>query len=228
MSLSFFLNQSASSSSCIVHDSISSNICEVLLINASVMFVFENFIIHHRDWLTYSGGTERTGELCCNFPQMSLLRWLISPLVSLTVTLSLVLQDLFLSSSPSTSSTITFPPLGYSDHAVVSVSIDFPINSKYDVPFHGIVNDYSCVDCDSLCDNLRDVPWQCIFQLSASTADSEFGSGFRLESIYISLIVSIRSNLTHSHGFQLLVLLPKFIEITFFVCTNRKNLLNLE
>ena len=33
-------------------------------------------------------------------------------------------------------------------------------------------------------------------------------SGFRLELMYISLIVSIRSSLTHLHGFQLLVLLP--------------------
>ena len=33
-------------------------------------------------------------------------------------------------------------------------------------------------------------------------------SGFRLELMYISLIVSIRSNLTHLHGFQQLVLVP--------------------
>ena len=35
-----------------------------------------------------------------------------------------------------------------------------------------------------------------------------FVSEFRLELLYISLIVSIKSNLTHFHGFQLLVLLP--------------------
>ena len=46
--------------------------------------------------------------------------------------------------------------------------------------------------------------------------------------MYISLIVSIRSNLTHQHGFQQLVLLPQFIEITSFVCTNRINFLNLK
>ena len=38
--------------------------------------------------------------------------------------------------------------------------------------------------------------------------------------IYISLIVSIRSNLIHLHDFQQLALLPQFIEIFFFVCTN--------
>ena len=35
---------------------------------------------------------------------------------------------------------------------------------------------------------------------------------------------NIRSSLTHFCDFQLLVLLPYFIEITFFVCTNRLNL----
>ena len=35
-----------------------------------------------------------------------------------------------------------------------------------------------------------------------------FVSGFRLESMYISLIISIKSSLTHLLGFQLLVLLP--------------------
>ena len=54
-----------------------------------------------------------------------------------------------------------------------------------------------------------------------------FVSVFRLQFMYISLIVSIRSGLTHLHDFQLLVLLPQLIEITFFVCTSRINLLNL-
>ena len=41
---------------------------EVLLINPSANgFVFEDFKIHYKDWLTYSGGTDRTGELFYNF-----------------------------------------------------------------------------------------------------------------------------------------------------------------
>ena len=55
-----------------------------------------------------------------------------------------------------------------------------------------------------------------------------FMSRFRLELMYIPLIVSIRSSLIHLHGFQLHMLLPYFIEITSFVCTNRMNLLNLK
>ena len=51
-----------------VFDSISSNIDEVLLINPSAnVFVFGDFNVHHKDWLTYSCGTDRPGELCYNF-----------------------------------------------------------------------------------------------------------------------------------------------------------------
>ena len=31
------------------------------------MFVFGDFNVHCTDWLTYSGGTDRLGELCYNF-----------------------------------------------------------------------------------------------------------------------------------------------------------------
>ena len=55
-----------------------------------------------------------------------------------------------------------------------------------------------------------------------------FVSGVGLELMYISLIEGIRSSLTHIHRFQLLVLLPQFIEITFFICAKRINLLNLK
>ena len=69
---------------------------------------------------------------------------------------------------------MAFPPLGNSDHVVVSVSIDFPVNSKQDAPFHRMAYDYSRADCDGLRDHLRGVPWEDIFKLSASTAASEF------------------------------------------------------
>ena len=99
---------------------------------------------------------------------------------------------------------MAFPPLGNSDHVVVSVSIDFPTNSQRDAPFHRIAYDYSRADWDGLGDHLRDVPWEDIFKLSDSAAASEFVSGFRLELMYISLIESIRSSLTNLHRFQLL------------------------
>ena len=69
---------------------------------------------------------------------------------------------------------MALPPLGNSDHVVVSVSIDFPINSKQDTPFHLMAYDYSRADWDGLHDHLRDVTWEDIFKLSASAAASEF------------------------------------------------------
>ena len=51
-----------------VFDSISSNMNEVLLINQSAnFFVFGDFNIHNKDWLTYSDGTDQPGKLCYNF-----------------------------------------------------------------------------------------------------------------------------------------------------------------
>ena len=84
------------------------------------------------------------------------------------------LLDLFMSSDVSICSAMVFPPLVNSDHVVVSVSIDFPSYSQWDAPFHRIAYDYSRTDWDSLCDHLRDVPWEDIFKLGASAAASEF------------------------------------------------------
>ena len=98
LSYFFFLYRSSSSSLWTVFDSVSSNIDEVLSINPSAnVFVFGDFNVHHKDWLTYSGGTDIPGELCYNFSisndltQMTLLRWLTFLLGSLTVTLTVLL-----------------------------------------------------------------------------------------------------------------------------------------
>ena len=84
------------------------------------------------------------------------------------------LLDFFLSSDASICSTMAFPPLGNSDHVVVSVSIDFPSNSKRVALFHCIAYDYSCADWDGLRIHLRDVLWEDIFKLGASAASIEF------------------------------------------------------
>ena len=60
------------------------------------------------------------------------------------------------------------------DHVVVLVFIDFPSNSKCYVLFNRIAYDYSTADWGSLCDLLRDAPWEDIFKLSASAAANEF------------------------------------------------------
>ena len=60
-----FFDRSPSSSFCTVFNIFSFNIDEVLLINPFVnVFVSGNFHFHNKDLLTYSGGTDRPGELC--------------------------------------------------------------------------------------------------------------------------------------------------------------------
>ena len=51
--------------------------------------------------------------------------------------------DLFISSDSSICCARTFSPLGNSDHVVVSVSIDFPTNLKWDAQFHHIAYNYT-------------------------------------------------------------------------------------
>ena len=172
----FFLYQSPSSSLCTVFDSVSSNIDEVLSVNPSAnVFVFGDFNLHHKDWLTYSGGTDRPGALCYNFSISNDLTQIVNfpTRIPDCDSHSAALLDLFLSSDTSICSTMAFPPLGNSDHVVVSVSIDFSVNSKQDAPFHRVAYDYSRADWDGLGDHLRDVPWEDIFKLGASTAASE-------------------------------------------------------
>ena len=84
------------------------------------------------------------------------------------------LLDLFISSDASICSTMALLLLGNSDHVAVSFSIDFPINSKRDAPFHCIAYEYSRADWNGLRDHFRDVPWKDIFRFSASAVANEF------------------------------------------------------
>ena len=60
------------------------------------VFIFGDFNVHHKDWLTYSGGTNRPGELGYNFSfsndliQMVNHRWFVT-VESLIVTTFTVL-----------------------------------------------------------------------------------------------------------------------------------------
>ena len=160
-----------------VFDSISSNIDEVLSINLSAVFLsLETFNIHHKDWLTYSGGTDQPGKLGYNFSFSNDLTQMVNVPTRIPVcdSHSPALLDLFLSFGASICSTMAFPPIRNSDYVVVSVSIDFQSNSQWDALFHRIVYDYSRADWDGLHDHLRDVPWEDIFKLGASAAASEF------------------------------------------------------
>ena len=186
----FFLYRSSSLSLCTVFYSISSNIDEVLSIDPSAnVFVFRDFNVHHKDWLTYSGGTDQPDELYYNFS--------FSNDFTQMVNFPTGILDLFLTSDASICSIVAFPPLGNSDHVVVSVSIDFPSNSQWDAPFHRIAYDYSSADWDGLYDHLRDVPWEDIFKLGASAAASEFCKWVQVE---IDVYIPHRKNQVKPHS----------------------------
>ena len=130
---------------CTVFDSISSNIDQVLSINPSAnVFIFEDFNVQHKEWLTYSSGTNRPGKLCYNFSISNDLTQMVNfpTWISDCDSHSPALLDLFISSDASICSTMAFPPLGNSNHVVVSVSIDFPTKSQQDALFHRIAYDF--------------------------------------------------------------------------------------
>ena len=140
LSITFFI---------LVFYSILSNIDEVLSINPSAnVFVFGDFNVHHKDWLTYSGGTDPPSELCYIFSISNDLTQIVNfpNQIPDCDSHSPAITDLFISSDADICSTIAFPPLGNSNHIVISVSIDFPSNSQRDVSFHRIAYDYSCAD----------------------------------------------------------------------------------
>ena len=86
----FYLYWSSYSSLCSIFDAISSNIDEVLSINPFYnMLVFGDFKVHHKDWLPYSGGTDRT-TLTIFLSKMILLRRLSFLLGSMTVILTVL------------------------------------------------------------------------------------------------------------------------------------------
>ena len=195
-----------------VFDSIPSNIDEVLSINLSAnTFVCGDVNVHHKDWLTYSGGTDQPGELCNNFSISNDLTQMVNfpTWTPHCDSYSPALLDLFLSSDASICSTMAFPSLGNSDHVVVSVSIDFPTNSQWDAPFHCIAYGYPRADWDGLRDHLRDVPWEDIFKLGASAAASELREWVQVGTdVYIpqkisdqaSFISMVFSCLCHCHS----------------------------
>ena len=104
---------------------------------------------------------------------------------------------------------MTYPSLRNSDQVVVSIFIEFPPNSKGGARF--LVSRMVFV-----------IIWEMFYgRISLNSVFPLVVASFVWCScgtdIYISLIANIRSSLTHLHGFQLLVLLPWSIEITFFL-----------
>ena len=111
---------------------------------------------------------------------------------------------------------MAFPPLGNSDHVVVSVSIEklktgCPVSLAYD---------------NGLRDHLRDVPWEDIFKLGASTAASEFCEWVQ---VGIDVYIPHRKYQVKSHSSPWFsAACAAAIVQSLFSFVNRINLLNLE
>ena len=217
----FFPYQLPSSSLSTVFDPVQSYIGEGLSITPSAnVFVFRDFTVHHNDWLTYSGGTHSPGEICYNFSirndftQMVLFCWISFFLLSLVfvsqwLSLNWEILIMLLSQFP-----LTF----------LQTQKGMPL---FIVPLMAVLE---------LIEMFFMIIWE-MFQgrislnlvlllLVLLLLLLNFVSGSGLDLTFISLTVNIRSSLIHLHGLQLLVLI-EIIEIIFFVCTNRINLLHL-
>ena len=74
------------------------------------MFVFGDFNIHQKDWLTYFGGIDKSGELFYNFSISNDLTQMVNVLTQIPDcdSHSLPLLDLFISSDASIYSTMAF------------------------------------------------------------------------------------------------------------------------
>ena len=121
MSYFFFFYRSPSSLLCTIFDSVSPDIDEVLPINPSAnLFVFGDFNINHKDWLTYSGETDRPGELSDNFSISNDFTQIVNfpTWIPDCDSQSPALLDSFLSSDASICPIMAFPSLGNSDHVV--------------------------------------------------------------------------------------------------------------
>ena len=127
---------------------ISSNIDEFLSINPSAnAFVFGDFNIHHKDWLNYSGGADRSGELCCNFFIISndLTQMVNFPIQSQTVILNPAFFDLFISSEASICSTMAFPPT----MVFPPWEILIMLLSQFPLTFQAVIPDCDSLSCSS-------------------------------------------------------------------------------
>ena len=191
-----------------------------------LMIPSNDFKVHHKDWLTYSGGTDRPGELSYNFSISNDLTQMINFPTQIP---NFDSHSPAFSSITSICSTMAFPPMGNSDHVVVSVSKDFPSNSQQHAPLHHIAYDYICANWDHLHNHLRDVPWEDIFKFGASAAAaSEFCEWVR---VGIHVYIPHRKYQVKPHSspwFSAACAAAIVHRNHFFVCTKRINLLILK
>ena len=139
------------------------------MINPSAnVFVFGDFDVHHKDWLTCFGRTDKPGELSYHFSisddltqRVNFPTWILDS----NVTHSLLFWISFFLL------TLVFVLQWLSVHCEILIML---LSPQQDPLFDRIAYDYSHADLDGLCDHLRDILYEDIFKLGASVAASEF------------------------------------------------------
>ena len=138
----------------VVSYAVSYNMDEVLSISPSAnVFVFGDFNVHHKDWLAYSSQLiEHVNSDIIFLFQLTLLRWLTFLLRSLTVTLTVLLFQIY-----SFLLTLAFGLQWLSLHWEILIMLlspfPFTFHQKLDALFHCIAYDYSHIDWDGLSEN---------------------------------------------------------------------------
>ena len=179
----FFLYRSPSSPSCSVVDAVSSNIDKALIRHPSANIICcGDFNAHNKEWLVHSHVTNTAGIFCHDFAVSQDLTQIIDfpTRIPARVDHDPHLLDLFLCSTPDKCSVSPHPPLGTSDHLVISVDTDFMVKSTNEHPYHRNVYSYRKADWDGFRDYLRDVPWQTIFGYNVNKAAKEISDWIQI------------------------------------------------
>lgn len=113
--------------------------------------IFGGFNIYHKEWLVHSNKTNAEGKYCRDFSIAYELTQIIrEPTQVLDKKGHQVnLLSFILTSCPDKCLSKVLPPLGTSDHSLISVQIDAKLKVSPDVPFHGMIFHYAKVDWDS-------------------------------------------------------------------------------
>ena len=143
----FFLYRSPSTD-CEVINVISDKLdCLLQRYPSAEVAVFGDFNVHHVDWLVHSRTTDVSGQAAYDFALSHNLSQIVSSPTRVPdrVGDSGYLLDLFLTTNPDYFSHKVSPPLGTSDHCVVTVTGKH-ISSTPSVPFHRTVYRFSKAD----------------------------------------------------------------------------------
>ena len=186
----FFLYRLPSSSSCAVLDAISDSIDSAISQHPSAqVMVFGDFNVHHKEWLTHSRNIDIPGIVIHNFSISQDLTEIVSSPTHIPDRASdgRCLLDL-LCSNPDDCVAKVLPPIGNSDHSIVSVSVSYSSPSTTFQPFHRMVFQFGKADWDGFRCFLADVPWSSVQGLGPDLAADELSQWINLGmEIYIPL-----------------------------------------